>query len=835
MTRLNHRTALSALAALALAGAIPNAAAAPHQDPPWLQTKTPSKKQLDIGRHQVLAEYALLQANDYATALTEFAAILKLDPGNERAALSIAEIQVRQNKLKPAQDAIAKFTKANPKSVNGWLAMSRIAQLGNDAKAQQAAIEHAVAADPASLSAAVAMFDFAYGRYKEGDATQKQVALESAQKLKRLARGFDYVLKNASRAVVELSGDPMDLTIYDAKQAYAAAFDRGDLGNLNKAMTKARAGFEECIKAQPQNEDCHYNLGMVYSSVKSSDAYAPDKALAEFAAAPTMPLAYVEAARIYRDKDDLDHARAALDKALTIDKRLAVAHVELGILDKLAGKTDAAVDHFVAAIDADSWGSIGDRALGELTKVKPTHPYVAQGLLAGKSGGDIFSSDKYQAVIPLIERELGGVEDNAPEKAVIEQIVQRLADASGVRQQFRVAVVATKMVNAMALADGRVYVTRGLLDLLKTKLPDRPIDANNDMLGHVLGHELQHVLRRHTLNSALFQAAIRENGAMDPSVVTSVTRLQEIDADRQGLVMAFLAGYHPRGGIEFMELLGKDHEIPSHLDHPTFQERVAYLSDYWTNDVRYAFVSFKLGVAAMDRGGKLETSDVKAAVAAYTEAVDDFKRYRGMLPNLKEAMNDLGIAYAKLGVLAMTATDTPLGRWQSRFSIERDSAVKWASLVRDDAKASERGATDKARLPWQLREAISQFKEALAVDEGYAKARLNLATAYVAANQLDNAKDALAKADAKGGVSVGEIELVRGIALAESKDLDKAKSAFDAAIKEPVVRRAGSYNLARALELAGKKDDAKRAYAQYSKLYPGGPWAKAADDAAAKL
>jgi predicted Zn-dependent protease len=395
--------------------------------------------------------------------------------------------------------------------------------------------------------------------------------------------------------------------------------------------------------------------------------------------------------------------------------------------------------------------------------------------------------------------------------------------------------VASSSVNAFALSDGRVYVTRGLLDLLKKKFPKRPIDANNDMLGHVLAHELSHVIRRHTMNTAVFQEAVKDtNRSLDPSVLTHVTRLHEIDADREGIVMAFLAGYHPRGGIEFMEVMGQELEIPKHLDHPTFEERVEYLTEYWTNDVRYAFVSFKLGVTAMDRGAKLEGTDMQQAIAAYEEAVDDFKRFRTMLPSLKEAMNDLGIAYTKLGVLAMSAQDSPLGRWQTRFSLERDSAVKYVGLAREDDSTKTRG-TEKARIPWQLREAIASLKEALATDETYSKARLNLASAYVAANQLDNASAMLAKVEPKQGVTAGDVELIRGIVLAEGKDYARAKTSFEQAISSQSAKRAASYNLAKTLELAGKKDEAKRAYQQYSKLYPGGPWAKAADVAAAKL
>ena len=277
----------------------------------------------------------------------------------------------------------------------------------------------------------------------------------------------------------------------------------------------------------------------------------------------------------------------------------------------------------------------------------------------------------------------------------------------------------------------------------------------------------------------------------------------------------------------------KELEIPQHLDHPTFDERVSYLTEYWTNDVRYAFVSFRLGVAAMDKGAKLEATDMKQAIAAYDEAIEDFKRYHAMLPALKEADNDLGVAYTKLGVLAMGA-DSPLSRWQTRFSLERASAVSYVGLARDESDSRTRGG-DKARLPPQLREAIAAFKEALALDETYSKARLNLAAAYLAANQVDNANAMLAKVEVRGDVTAGDIELIRGIALAEARTYDKAKAAFERALTSQAAKRAASYNLALSLELAGKTDDAKRAYQQYLKLSPGGPWAKAAEAAAAKL
>lgn len=799
-----------------------------------------TKKQLqDIEKHEWMAQYYLRRGDDYAGAANEYKAILAIDPDNAEASVALASIYLHDKKDKLALDVLTKLTKKNPKSPDAWLTLAAVQSKAGDDKGLKVALDKVFALDPMNLSAYSILFERSEKRLKDGDASAKPDALESAKKIMALSRRQGPEYKLAERAVVELSGDPIELTIYDAKTAYGSAFDSGMIGSINKQMSTAKQGFQECTRAQPGNEECHYYLGLIYSSVKASDSYDPKKALAEYQQAPKLAVAWVEQGKLLRATDKNDDARTALTKALTIDTRQAAAHVELGILDKLSGKIDQAADHFVAAMDIDPYGPEGDHALNELAKAKPTHPRVVEGMMTGKRGGDIFASDRFKAVLKLIENQLGGVEKDAPEQPILEEIVRKLSDGSSIKEHFHVQLVATKAVNAFALGDGSVYVTRGLLDMMKKKQPGRAIDANNDALGHILAHELQHVIRRHTVTSSVFQEAWKDaSRPLDPSVVTHVTRLNEMDADRQGMVMAFLAGYHPRGGIEFMEIMGQESEIPKHLDHPTFQERVDYLTEWWTNDVRYGFVSFKLGVAAMDRGTKLEATDMKGAVAAYEEAVEDFKRYYSMLPSLKEAMNDLGVAYTKIGVLAMP--ESPLARWQSRYSIERESAVKYANLSRAESAPGEgttRGATSKARIPWQLREGISQLKEAVQADEDYAKARLNLASAYLAANQLDNATMALGKVQtsSKDGVTAGDVELIRGIVYAEGKDYDKAKSSFDKAIGSQNAKRAASYNLAKSLELAGKKDDAKRAYQQYSKMYPGGPWAKAADTAASKL
>jgi predicted Zn-dependent protease len=818
---------------LALGLGVTSATAAPRKAATTYAQPKQNKKQQQIERHEWMAQYFIVQERNLKAAAKEYQAILRLDPKNLKASLSLSSVYLSDKQPKLAQTVLAQATKQNPNSSQAWLLLADMQSITGDNKGMKVSLAKVVALDPENATAAWMIFVEADIEALGGDADAKQAAVAAARRYMRLSYSQNsYSYKTAERAVVKYSGDPIALTVYDSKGAYFAAFDRGEIGYINTQMGKARRGFEACTKAQPSNEECHYYLGLVYSTVKSSDSYNAKNALGEFALAPKWPLAWVESARLLRANDQNDQAREALGKALALDSELPMAHVEMGILDKLDGKLDAAVEHFIAAMDADPFGAVGKRATNELSKAKPTHPRLA--LSAFETDAiDVFSTERYASVVKLIEADLGGVEAEAPERVVIDDIVRRLADGSAIKQRFKVQILASPEVNAFAMADGSVYVTRGMLDLVKTKM-GKAIDVNNDALGHVLAHELSHVIRRHTLNSAVFRSAIKASGTeLDRSVLTHVTRLQEMDADREGMVMAFLAGYHPRGGIEFMEAMGKEEEIPKLLDHPTFQERVDYLTDYWTNDVSFAFVSFKLGVAAEARGSKLEASDMAKAIEAYQEAVDDFGRFRAMLPTVKEAANNAGVANTKLGVLAMNKDDTALGRWQSKLSIERTSSVKYVNLARPEESGTRGGGS--TRMPAQLREAIGAFKDALAIDETYSKARLNLTAAYIAAGQLDNANAMLAKVDASGGVTAGDIDLWRGIAAAEAKEYDKAIAAFARAVAAPSVKRAASYNLAKALQLGGKRVEAKKAYADYVKLWPEGPWGAAAKAAGDKL
>ena len=123
-----------------------------------------------------------------------------------------------------------------------------------------------------------------------------------------------------------------------------------ELGGLQAAEPAAQLALEaRAQKGDAGFWDAHDKLFQApalddsdLAAVAQAAGLDPKKALAEFAAAPSQPLAFVETARIQRANDKNDDARKSLTKALELDPDLPVAHVELGILDKLDGKVDAA-------------------------------------------------------------------------------------------------------------------------------------------------------------------------------------------------------------------------------------------------------------------------------------------------------------------------------------------------------------------------------------------------------------------------------------------------------------------------------------------------------------
>jgi len=188
----------------------------------------------------------------------------------------------------------------------------------------------------------------------------------------------------------------------------------------------------------------------------------------------------------------------------------------------------------------------------------------------------------------------GGEYENARMQAMIAKTVDRLVAASERPDlKYQVTILNSPAINAFALPNGRLYITRGLIALANDKAE----------LASVLSHEMGHVIARH--------AAIREEQARQVAIINHVvndvlsdpqvgalalakskltlaafSRAQEFEADGIGVGISARAGFDPYGASRFLTGMQRNADLkaiaggadPRALDflssHPATPERV---------------------------------------------------------------------------------------------------------------------------------------------------------------------------------------------------------------------------------------------------------------------
>jgi predicted Zn-dependent protease len=147
-------------------------------------------------------------------------------------------------------------------------------------------------------------------------------------------------------------------------------------------------------------------------------------------------------------------------------------------------------------------------------------------------------------------------------------------------------VLDTDGVNAFASPGGYVHITRGALGL---------IDSEAELAG-VLAHEIAHVTRKHTVNAVQKSKSVQlgasqarsdrrqllgelTNQAYEMVLENAFDRGDELDADREGILLVAKTGYAAGGLGQFLGRLAqrnKDQPTRNGLfaSHPETQERI---------------------------------------------------------------------------------------------------------------------------------------------------------------------------------------------------------------------------------------------------------------------
>lgn len=203
---------------------------------------------------------------------------------------------------------------------------------------------------------------------------------------------------------------------------------------------------------------------------------------------------------------------------------------------------------------------------------------------------------------PSLEAEHGGPAKDTRLTEYIDFVGRRLLPFSPRRDfphKFTV-LESEDIVNAFALGNGNIYVTKGLLNLLRDEAE----------LAEVLGHEIGHIANRHIASKidtaigiggllALAEGIYSvqrgrpisrdtqklidtANAVVSSLVMNGFGRSQELESDSDGLKYMIKAGYDPEGAVRTFQTFQRKFGDVKGLEiffrsHPTASQRVSDL------------------------------------------------------------------------------------------------------------------------------------------------------------------------------------------------------------------------------------------------------------------
>lgn len=206
--------------------------------------------------------------------------------------------------------------------------------------------------------------------------------------------------------------------------------------------------------------------------------------------------------------------------------------------------------------------------------------------------------------------------DNQQETAMVQRVGKRIAAAvdqylkdNGLGDRVKdfnweFNLVKDSVANAWCMPGGKVVVYTGIL----------PITKNENGLAVVMGHEIAHAVARHG-NERMSQEMLVQLGGMglaaaidqkpeetkkiymtaygvgaQVGAILPYSRSHELEADKMGLMFMAMAGYDPRGAVDFwtrMEANGGS-SMPEFLStHPVDSHRIAQIKQDLPEALKY--------------------------------------------------------------------------------------------------------------------------------------------------------------------------------------------------------------------------------------------------------
>lgn len=219
--------------------------------------------------------------------------------------------------------------------------------------------------------------------------------------------------------------------------------------------------------------------------------------------------------------------------------------------------------------------------------------------------------------------EFGGVYYDPPLAAYVERIGQKIVEQSRTHNfEFQFTILDSPSVNAFALPGGYIYVTRGLLALLRSEAE----------LAAVLGHELAHVTAKHGAQRLTRMKAeerlcatfmcdfelpvLRDMAAVGLDLAFGgFTQDQELEADQLGIRYLRRVGYDPDAMTDFLKRLKAQADLEAEIAGLTVAQRKA--SGYSST---HPLTEDRIGQA--NELAAAEDGSVRAGVRDYLLSID---------------------------------------------------------------------------------------------------------------------------------------------------------------------------------------------------------------------
>jgi tetratricopeptide (TPR) repeat protein len=342
----------------------------------WAQTSPAPNAATDRQRQAALT---LEQQGDNAGSEAAWRSILKAHPANAEAYAHLGLLEARQEHYKEAVPLYRKALALGPKlpgvQLNLGLALfksgdlkSSIEVFGPLAKSFPAASPQAV-----QVNTLLGMAHYGLGEYAAAVPYLKASAAADAQNLPlRLALAHSCLWSKQNQCVLDVYREILTLNANSAEADLLAGEALDDMKDHAGAILQFRAAVE----ASPKEPDVHFGLGyLLWTQRQYPEAVTEFQA--ELANNPlhAQALTYMADAQMQLNHPEL--SPPLLEKAIGIDPKLELAHLDLGVLYADAGRKDDALREMQSAVrlapdDVNAHWRLGRlyRSMGKMEEAK---------------------------------------------------------------------------------------------------------------------------------------------------------------------------------------------------------------------------------------------------------------------------------------------------------------------------------------------------------------------------------------------------------------------------------------------------------------------------------